>query len=123
MARENFKNYLDYDKTFALISEIFQKAGLSKEHAEAVTDNFLMADLRGVSSHGISRIMVYCSRVASGLINPNPDIKLINDAPAALTFDGDNGMGVVVGTKAMEACIERASQYGIAAATVRNSNH
>ncbi len=123
MARETFKNHLHYDKIFALISEIFQKAGLSRDHAEAVTDNFLMADLRGVSSHGISRIMVYCTRVASGLINPNPDIRIVKEAPAAVTFDGDNGMGVVVGTKAMEDCIERAGQYGIAAAAVRNSNH
>jgi LDH2 family malate/lactate/ureidoglycolate dehydrogenase len=40
-----------------------------------------------------------------------------------MAVDGRNGMGAVVGARAMDEVLARADEFGIAAATVRNSNH
>ncbi|HPX29046.1 MAG TPA: Ldh family oxidoreductase, partial [Sphaerochaeta sp.] len=45
------------------------------------------------------------------------------DKAAAAVLDGHNGMGHVVGHKAMGMAIEKAQKYGIGMVTVRNSNH
>jgi LDH2 family malate/lactate/ureidoglycolate dehydrogenase len=40
---------------------------------------------------------------------------------ACALFDGDNGLGAVVGTRAMDYCLTRAYQHGFALVGVRNS--
>jgi LDH2 family malate/lactate/ureidoglycolate dehydrogenase len=66
---------------------------------------------------------VYTERIKNGLINANPDIAAINEKPGMLLLDGDNGLGAVVGTAAMEKCIERAAANGVCFCSVRRANH
>ena len=123
MARQEFDHYLSIDGTYKLLHEIFVGAGLKPEHADLVADVLVSADLRGISSHGVSRVKVYCDRIDAGLINKDPQIKIVNNAPAALTIDADNAMGVVAGVQSMDWTIERAKTYGVAMATTAHMNH
>lgn len=123
MGRGTFEYYLEPEGARRLLEAVFEAAGLKKAHAETVADNLLLADLRGIPSHGISRTMIYCTRISKGLINTDPDIRIVNRAAAALTVDADNAMGSVAGVQAMDWCIERAGLYGTCTATVRNMNH
>ena len=50
--------------------EVFQKIGFSKENAEIITKSLVLANLRGVDSHGVIRIKYYTEGVEKGLINP-----------------------------------------------------
>lgn len=101
----------------------FQNLGLSEKDVEAVVDILLMADLFGLSTHGFSRIESYGARLKVGGINPRPNITIEQVAPAMIKVDGDNGVGPVVGMRTLEAAMEAASQFGIAAAFARGSNH
>ena len=56
-----------------------------------------MADLRGIDSHGIARLPAYYSMLEAGLINPNPNVRIIHETASTCTVDGDNGLGLVVG--------------------------
>lgn len=101
----------------------FQNLGLSEKDVEAVVDILLMADLFGLSTHGFSRIESYGARLKVGGINPRPNITIEQVAPAMIKVDGDNGVGPVVGMRTLEAAMEAASQFGIAVAFARGSNH
>lgn len=101
----------------------FQNLGLSEKDVEAVVDILLMADLFGLSTHGFSRIESYGARLKVGGINPWPNITIEQVAPAMIKVDGDNGVGPVVGMRTLEAAMEAASQFGIAVAFARGSNH
>ena len=101
----------------------FQNLGLSDRDVEDVVDILAMADLFGLSTHGFSRIESYGARLKIGGINPRPNIAIEQVAPAMIKVDGDNGVGPVVGMRTLEAAMEAASQFGIAVAFARGSNH
>ncbi len=103
--------------------KVFVAAGLPSGDAETVTDNLVLGDLRGLASHGIARLKVYTERIKNGLINAKPQIKTLHEKPGMLHLDGDNGLGAVVGTRAMERCIEKAADSGVCFCSVRRANH
>lgn len=121
--RETFSHYLDPAGTRALCERILTGAGLPPDQSATVVDNLVRGDLRGISSHGISRMAVYAGRVAGGGLNTDGRIEIVSDAPAAMRIDARNNMGAVAGTLAMRSVIERARTTGIAAGTVFNGNH
>lgn len=105
------------------LQNIFQARGLAPEQAKQVADVLVQADMRGIYSHGSSRITIYSDRLKRGLVNPNPKIVVSQTAPGTLLVDGDNGMGAVVGHHTVQALLPRVAETGIAAATVQRSNH
>ena len=105
------------------LQRIFQAHGLPVEHAQQVADVLVQADMRGIYSHGSSRITIYTERLKRGLFNPKPHIKVQQTAPGTLIIDGDNGMGAVVGYHTVDALLPIVAQTGTAAATVHHSNH
>ena len=46
-----------------LISNIFIKHGLIKNHANICADALVNAELVGAPSHGVSRLKMYCDRI------------------------------------------------------------
>jgi LDH2 family malate/lactate/ureidoglycolate dehydrogenase len=82
------------------------------------------SDKRGIDSHGIGRLKpIYIDRIDIGIMNPVTEIEVIKDQDATAVLDAHNGMGHVVGHKAMEMAIEKAKKYGMGMVAVRNSNH
>ena len=58
------------------VIKIFQKFGLSKDHALISTNALINAELVGAYGHGLSRLKMYCDRISKKLINPKPKIKI-----------------------------------------------
>jgi len=114
---------LRVEAAYPFVQRIFVAAGLPKADAAVVADNLLQADLRGHSSHGISRVRVYCNRIRDGFVATAPAIKVINETPAAFHLDGGHGMGAVVADRAMRMCMEKARTSGIAMCSVRAGTH
>src|SRR5512138_3175229 len=46
---------------------VLEKAGVAKENAETVAHSLLSANLRGVDTHGITRLPIYVERLQAGL--------------------------------------------------------
>ena len=102
---------------------VFERLGLPGPHAHIVADCLVQANLRGLDSHGIARIPIYAKRLHLGLVNPRPTLSLNRVAPSAAHLDGEDGMGMVVGTKAMEAAIALAREVGVGLVGVHRSTH
>lgn len=108
----------------SLFSEsVFKKIGCSSADATLASKVLLMADLRGIDSHGLARLSGYVRLYENGRINTQPNISVVRDKKANFTIDGDSGLGLVVGPKTMEIAIEKAHLHGNGMGSVMNSNH
>lgn len=105
------------------VEKVMKKAGLQQTEAELFADSLVFADLRGIGSHGITRLRTYARRVECGVINPRAVPRVIGDAGALIHVDGENGIGVSTAMWAMNLCIERARETGCCFALVKNGNH
>ncbi len=99
------------------------KECLTEEDAACIADNLIEANCRGMDSHGVLRVGNYLNRIRSGGTNAPAEVKVLRETPVTAVLDGDNGVGSVVGTKAMNICREKAEKNGMAAVVIRNSNH
>jgi LDH2 family malate/lactate/ureidoglycolate dehydrogenase len=104
---------------------VLREVGVPVHEAQAIVENLVQADLRDVESHGFVRLPIYVQRLAAKAINPCPDIRVVRETPTSAVVDGDNGMGQLVGIRAMQIAIDKAQQNGgmCVFVSVRNSNH
>lgn len=94
------------------------------ESAAAVTAGVLLqASQWGVDTHGIALLPAYVRRLGAGVVAGNASVTVRRTGPATVSVDGGNGLGPVVATRAMAACLEAASETGLCAGTVCNSHH
>jgi L-2-hydroxycarboxylate dehydrogenase (NAD+) len=114
---------LSYEQLAGFAKKIFEKIGCSEEDAATATRVLLMADLRGIDSHGIARLSGYIRLWEGGRINVTPNIKTIHETPSTAVVDGDSGLGLVVAPKAMAIAIQKAEQVGTGWVSVQHSNH
>ena len=107
----------------AFITDAMMKSGLPAADAAKVAELMLEADLSGADAHGVFRLPQYVNRFKLGSTNPRPNIRVERTAPATALVDGDNGMGHLVVSRAMETAIELARENGVAWVGMRMSNH
>jgi LDH2 family malate/lactate/ureidoglycolate dehydrogenase len=105
------------------VEEVFERLGVPKEDARICADVLLVADLRGVSSHGVSRLILYVNRIRNGTLSPTTVLSVVREGPTTAVLDALNGMGMVAGYRAMELAIRKARAFGLGAVVVRNSSH
>lgn len=105
------------------IVDALERVGLPTADAKTVAALMLLTDRRGADTHGIARLGVYARGLQSGAINPTPNIRIVEEAPATALVDGDNGMGHVVMSFAARIAIEKAKASGIGWVGTRMSNH
>ena len=105
------------------IAALFERLTVPTADAEIAANVLVQADLRGVDSHGINNLFQYIEPLRLGTLNPQPIITAITETPTTALLDGDGGMGLVIGVKAMELCISKAHQTGVGIASVRRSRH
>ena len=106
-----------------LIVDAMTKSGLPADDAGKVAELMLEADLTGADAHGVFRLPQYVLRLKLGGLNPRPNIKIERTAPATALVDGDNGMGHLVVSRAMETAIDIARENGVGWVGMRMSNH
>lgn len=106
-----------------LIFEILCRLDVLPEHAETTARRLVEADLRGRDGHGIIRIPQYVTRIEAGGINLRPVLKLRRESPVSGLLDGDNGLGQVVVTAAVETAVAKAKEIGMAWIGTVHSNH
>ena len=112
-----------YNALFTFAESVFLAMGCPEADATLATETLLSADLRGVDSHGVARLIGYVRLWEAGRINPTPRVGVTYETPSTAVVDGDGGLGLVVAPKAMDVAIEKARLAGTGWVSVRNSNH
>jgi len=103
--------------------QVLQAAGVDAQESQVVADNLITANLRGIDSHGITRLPLYVERLEAGLIARRTEVERVRQTPGACVLDAHNGWGAVAGLAGIREAIGRARQVGTGVAVVRHSNH
>ena len=106
------------------VTAVFRKMGLDHEDAAIGADVLVSADLRGIETHGVSiRVSSYVKQYRDGILNPNPDWRIVRESPGTAAIDGDRGLGISLAPKAMRIAMNKARETGIGVVTMHNSGH
>lgn len=105
------------------VKDVMVTTGLCEESSETFADSLVFADMRGVGSHGVTRLGVYYRRITNGQVDPKAVYEIVSERPAMMLIDGHNGMGAPLGMFAMKKCMEKAKNSGSCFAAVRGGNH
>ena len=114
---------IDANTLQAFAEAILEAAGLGEEDARVTAECLILANLRGVDSHGVLRLIQYSDSLAAGEINPTPNVRVIQRRGATALVDADGGYGFRPSRLAMELAVELAGEVGIGIVGVRNSHH
>ena len=117
-------NIVDWETITNFVIDSFKGYGIPHDDAVICADVLLESDKRGIESHGCNRFKpVYLDRIKAGIQNPITNFEIIKETETTAVVDGNNGMGQVIGYKAMSMAIEKAKKYGMGMVVVRNSCH
>ncbi len=105
------------------VIKIFQKFGLSKDHALISANALINAELVGAYGHGLSRLKMYCDRISEKVINSKPKIKIKKISPSISHIDANNSIGFVAADLGIKTAINHAKKTGIGMVAVKNSGH
>lgn len=99
-------------------------AGTPENEAVIAAEVLEWADLRGVSTHGIGRLKpIYIDRILAGILKPTAQFDVVSETDTTAVVDGHGGLGLYIGPKCMDMCLDKAKKCGLAMVVARNSTH
>ncbi len=105
------------------IQSVFENAGMPSEDAAIEAEVLVWANLRGIDSHGVLRVLSYLDNIKTGAMNPRPNIRVIKESPAVAHIACDRALGPVATVPAMKKAIEKAKNVGIGWVLLNNITH
>ena len=115
--------HVSYEALKAFCAKVFCGYGFTESDSTQISDVLLDADLSGIESHGIQRLIRYHKEITSGLVKPEARPEITFETPSSAVMDGHDAMGQLIGCQAMELAIAKAKRTGFGMVAVRNSNH
>lgn len=114
---------VSYGRLYDFTYKVFTRIGCADADAAMAAKVLLMADLRGIDSHGVARLSGYVRLWEAGRVNATPSVRIVHETPSTAVVDGDGGLGLVVAPRAMQVAIDKAKQAGTGWVSVQHSNH
>jgi ureidoglycolate dehydrogenase (NAD+) len=99
------------------------KVGVPADEAQLVAQSLVQTSVWGVDSHGILRLTHYIRRITLGSIQPAAVPVVTRTGPVTAQVHGEDGLGIVHATLAMETAIEMAKEHGAGLVGVGHSSH
>src|SRR4030067_3836360 len=99
---------IPFDTLKNFCQQAYLKAGVPDEEAEIVADLLVRSDLRGVETHGVTRLPIYIQRLQKGYVRPVCKMTILKEKGATTLIEAHGSMGHVVSCKAMEMAIRKA---------------
>lgn len=114
---------IQWEQLRTYCQKILENCGMPSDEAFIVADSLVEADLKGIESHGVSRMPIYTKRLEEGIVSKKCNLKIVAEHPGCMAIDACNSMGIVVGVRVMEMAMKKAKESGAAFVTVSHSNH
>ena len=112
------------DSLFVAVQAIFQVLHVPEDDAAIAADVLISTDLRGIESHGVSNMLSrYVQQYDEHVIEPKASLTTRQETASTANLDGNRGLGIIQGPKAMQLAIDKARQHGIGMVTLSNSRH
>jgi LDH2 family malate/lactate/ureidoglycolate dehydrogenase len=108
-------------KTFA--KRVLEALGLATVDARITAELLVLANLRGVDSHGVARLLQYADSIAAGEINLTPNVHVLRRTGATALVNADGGYGFRPTVLAVDTALELTRDFGIGLVGVCASHH
>jgi LDH2 family malate/lactate/ureidoglycolate dehydrogenase len=108
-------------RTFA--EQVLEALGLASVDARVTAELLVLANVRGVDSHGVARLLQYADSIAAGEINLRPNVRVVRRRGATALVDADGGYGFRPTVMAVDTALELARAFGVGLVGVRASHH
>ncbi len=112
-----------HDRLETFCSEVLQRLGVPAEEAGITAKTLVTANLRGVDTHGVTRLPAYVAKLKGGALKPAVNLTTEKETSATALLDGHDGIGQVISYRAMQMAIGKAKAAGVSYVAVKNSNH
>lgn len=106
----------------AWVAAVFAGAGVAEDHAAQTARVLVRTNLRGIDTHGVSRVAGYLQKIRTGEVNARA-VPRAEFSDGVLRFDGDGGLGQAVAMEAVHLAVERARETSATICTIRESGH
>jgi len=98
-----------------LLNSILIKYGLNKNEASSVLEEYLDAELKGKTSHGLMSFPKIINK-----LKDRKKYKVMKDKGCYMLIDGKEGLGAIAGDFAIKKAIKKAKKFGIALVGLSN---
>jgi LDH2 family malate/lactate/ureidoglycolate dehydrogenase len=104
------------------VAVAFERCGVPQADARVTASVLVRTNLRGVDTHGVTRVLPYIEKLRSGEVNaiaaPRSEVR-----EGVLHFDGDGGLGQLVASRAVDEAVALARTQPVAMGLIRGSGH
>ncbi|MEM1298104.1 MAG: Ldh family oxidoreductase [Pseudomonadota bacterium] len=107
----------------ALIVDIFCRLGNPEDHSRAITDHLIDANLCGMESHGVMRVMQYAERMRDGTMKVGVRPEVRKTETGVTVIDGGMANGIPAMALAYETVTGLTGENGLGAVSVINTGH
>jgi LDH2 family malate/lactate/ureidoglycolate dehydrogenase len=112
-----------FDDLRSFCQQAYMKVGVPEGEAYIVANLLAMSDLRGIETHGVTRLPIYIQRLQKGYVLAECQLTCLKEKGPLTFAEAHGSMGHVVAYKAMQRAIEKAMEYGIGWVSVKDSGH
>ena len=102
---------------------LFVASGAPVAEGRTVAEALVRADMMGLPSHGVLRIIQYIKDIRRGSIVPGAELLIEDLSPAVALVDAQWNFGQVAAMEAVQLALDRARTHGLGSALVRRNRH
>ena len=114
---------ISYEDLSEFCQKAYMSAGVPEDEAGIVAGLLARADLRGVASHGVSRLPIYIERLEKDYVRKVCQFDIKKQKGATAYVNAHGSMGHLVSQKAMRLAMDLAEEHGIGWVNVVDSGH
>ncbi len=101
---------------------VLAASGMPESEARIAAEVLVRTSLRGIDTHGISRLPIYAESLKAGSINPRPRHRA-EMRNGMMHYDGDGGLGQFIGVAAVRAAAEQARDQAVVTCLIHRCGH
>ena len=107
------------------VEQAFLALGMSAEQAAICADALMQSELRchPGQGQGVRRLLAYAQRLEQKSLRLDAPFTIDKESPALALVNANNGLGSVIGHKAMQLAVRKAKDCGVGMVLVHNSSH
>ena len=111
------------DQVDRVLTGIFISVGFPEDISKAISSHLVDANLVGVESHGVMRVLEYADEVKSGVLNASSRPELIKNGKNFLEINANGGIGIPALSLAYDECCNDAEYKGLSVMAVKDVGH
>ena len=101
---------LNYEDLKIFCEKVSAGYGFTEEESRIITEVLLAADLYGIESHGVQRMIRYHMEITDGMVKLDAKPEIVRETPLSAVIEGNDAMGQVLASRAMQMAIEKVTE-------------